>query len=215
MKLGNIRGVVVDFDGTVINTLAAIYHAVKDTLVAGGILRSLDLPTFLQTCHQPFSAYLLWLGVKKVDQELIDYYCQQEEFYRQRFKPRLCVGAPEFLDHLAQLNIPRMIVSARRVNTIWAELNRLGVHDNFCRILGHQDNKSGAILKCCRYLRCRPDQVVYIGDMAGDMEDATAVGVPAIGYSEYPHITETRLKKAGAKIVVSDHRDLIPLLSAA
>ena len=183
----NLRAVLFDFDGTLVDTLDDIADAMNHALSSHG------LPT-----HPP-DAYrgLVGEGVSRlveralpegvqemhgaVTEELRDYYT---EHMLDRSRPY--PGVPEMLDALAERGVPMAVLSNKpHPATAWMAEQLLGEWP-FAAVLGESDevprkpDPAGA-LRIAREVGIPPARWLYLGDTRTDMETAARAGMHPVG----------------------------------
>lgn len=184
-----IRGVVFDLDGTLLDTLADIACAMNRVLAGRGLT------------HYPVGDYRWFVGdgaevlvrrtlsghgagEEMVRQCLAEFKSAYAESWNVRTKPY--PGIPELLDALEKKGLLMAVLSNKphelTVRCVEAFLPRW----RFAAVLGEQPGRprkpdpAGAF-EIAEFLHVPPQDIIYLGDTATDMQTAIAAGMMPVG----------------------------------
>jgi HAD superfamily hydrolase (TIGR01509 family) len=130
-------------------------------------------------------------------------------------KPPLLPGARRVIQALARTHTLGIVTSGNRAR-VRRQLREFNLRSHFATFVAsedvtHKKPHPAPLRLALERLRAKPEQCVYVGDTAEDMEMAMRVGVRAIGVVG-PFPTEKRLRAAGPEIVLANIAELIPYL---
>lgn len=210
------RAVLFDLDGTLLDTLRDLAESMNRVLDARG------LPT------HPIDAYRYHVGEgasmlvaralpedrrdpETVRAALAEYRAMYEMNWNVHTRPY--DGIPELLDALVGQGLTLGILSNKpHPMTLkcvegflakWPWACVLGQRDTVAR----KPNPAGAI-EAAALMRVGPDEVLYLGDTATDMETARAAGMFAVG-ATWGFRPESELRAAGAHAIVRHPREVM------
>ncbi len=111
-------------------------------------------------------------------------------------------GVESLLADLARLELRAAIVSSNAAAVIRAVLGRAGVAERFDAVVGRDGlarikPSPEGMQRCCALVDLPPAVCLSIGDNAGDVEAARAIGMPAVGVATGMSSAE-QLRAAGA-----------------
>lgn len=183
---------ILDFDGTLADTRAAVVATYNATL------RALDLP------EQPATRIVSLMGLplgstfERVGVPA-DRVAAAVQTYRLSFPTTgtplvtLFDGVAETLARLEQAGAVLSVASSRGRDSLRDLLTRLGLHRHFRLVLGEEDvtrNKPEpeAVHRILEAFHVLPDQAVMVGDTAYDLEMGRAAGCATCGvtYGSHP-----------------------------
>jgi HAD superfamily hydrolase (TIGR01509 family) len=221
-ELAPPRAVILDMDGTLVDTVQTRIDAWLRTFAEEGIPADRALVTALigsdgrQLAIQVGEAAGAEIGDER--SERID--ARSGAIYSElNANPRLLPGVSALLDALDAANIPWAIgTSSRReqVGPSVAALRRarlpLIVDGTTVKLAKpHPD----LLLAAAKVLDTDPAMCWCVGDSRWDMLAAAAAGMPAIGITAGSAVTADQLQDAGAGLVLSTLAELIPYLTGA
>ncbi len=192
-----VRAVLFDFDMTLADSSAAIWHCTNRFAELKG-LRPVPRETVMAAIGLTIEdSWRMYWGF--FSQELLDEYragFREEE----RRMMRLFPGAAEALGALRAAGIKTGLVSNRRFARSPAEY--LGIADKLDAIIGLEDVTRAKpdpepLLTALARLGTAPEDAVYVGDTDIDMKTAAAAGVRGIGVTS-GNFSEKQLMEAGA-----------------
>lgn len=221
MKDCKVKAVLIDLDGTLVNTLpdriAAIQHG----------LRGLDLPAIDDANVQSYIGDGVWLLSERTLQEslvndpnritderiqaLADEY---EAYYLAHIceKTTLSKGALKLLNALKQNNIAIALITNKKNELTHALLKSLGIHEYFDVIMAGQDGAHkpapDLLLKALKTLNVDAKDAVMIGDSLDDREAARLANIDMIGISfGYQPLTQNDVQ-----YLMDDLQEALPYL---
>jgi len=178
----DIRAVIFDIDGTLVNVEERFFKYFNVTLANFGI-QPLDRAVYeAKRLDGTLSDPILDVGEirAKFWLDFIDLfsYCDSGEI------GRLFPGVPETLDVLKTGGYKMAIVTGRTCafQRVVEELRTLGINQYFDCILTNDDgikgmNKAAKLIACARNLGVSPAECVYIGDWEGDVRSAKEANI--------------------------------------
>ncbi len=216
-----VKGVIFDLDGTLLDTLRDLAEAMNVVLKARG------LPTY------PLEKYRYFVGegatvlVKKalpprlhqpqiiteVLQEFLNQYGKNWDIYTQPYP-----GIPELLDTLQAQNIIMTILSNKVHDFTVQCAKKFLAQWNFSKIYGERPNiprkpdPAGA-LAIAKELNLKPENFVFVGDTAIDMETANRAGMFGVGVT-WGFRPKEELIEAGAKAIINKPEELIKIIDS-
>jgi len=215
----NYKGVIFDLDGTLLNTLADLSHAVNH------VLTKHTLPIHKLDDYRNFvgdGARMLIirsLPQSKRDENTVNV-CLKEflEVYERRSneKTDLYPGIAELLDRLHDINIKLSVLSNKPHGLTVMCMNDYFSKWKFDVILGQQEgipqkpDPAGALL-IARKTGLPASSFLYIGDSGVDMKTAVSAGMLPVG-ALWGFRTAGELKDNGAKALLNHPLDLLTFI---
>jgi phosphoglycolate phosphatase len=215
----SIKAILFDLDGTLLNTLEDLADAMNR------VLRARDYPT------HPIEAYRYFVGngsrmlVSRAlpegrrSREEVDY-CL-EAFLRDygenwMVKTRPYAGVSAMLDGLVRYGCKIAVLSNKKDEITKKSVSRLLSRWSFDAVAGQRDEvpvkpDPTAALQIAAQLKISPDDFIYVGDSAVDMETAIAAGMFAVG-ALWGFRTAEELLTGGAKTLISQPEELLEVL---
>lgn len=221
MKDYKVKAVLIDLDGTLVNTLpdriAAIQYGLK----------SLDLPAIDDSNVQSYIGDGVWLLSERTLQEslvndpdrmtneLIQALADEYEAY---YLAHICEqtilskGALELLKALKEHNIAIALITNKKSELTHALLQSLGIDDYFDVIMAGQDGAHkpapDLLLKALQALSVDAKDAVMIGDSLDDREAARLANMDMIGVS----FGYRPLSKTDVPYLMDDLQEALPYL---
>lgn len=212
--MGPMDAVIFDWDGTLVDSLPAIYQANIE------VLEELDLP-FDEVRYR--AAYvpdwrLMYQRLGVPDEHLERAGARWRELYASAAAPVAFVGVHDALERLSSSGLAMGIVTAGDREVVDEQLDRLGLA-RFIQVKVCGTDEVAAkphpdpLLLALEGLglRDRPAATAYVGDAPDDMRMARAVGTRAVGIVSTLG-TETDLLAAGAHEVAPSVVDWVDRL---
>lgn len=201
-----MRTVLLDLDGTLVDSAALITAHLADALVAVGA--EVPGPAVLRTfIGPPFETALPTLGLspEQAADAIVHY---RRSYDAVADQSPLYPGVPELLDKLDAVGLRLAVATSKPEPTARRIVEAMGIADRFALVAG-ADHVLGRVGKGPvigsvldrLHLDPRRTPVVMVGDRSHDVEGAAEHGVPAIGvtwgYAEPGEL-------AGAQLIVED-----------
>jgi phosphoglycolate phosphatase len=194
LRTGNIRAVLFDWDGTLLDSYQA------DTQAYLKMFHALGIPWGLRELAQYYSPdwYRVYRAARLPRARWDEAGRLWLRFYRQQ-KPALLPGARRVLRKLSRRFTLALVSSGDRSRVI-GQVRRFGLSDFFaarvCSQDAHRRKPHPAPLELAlRRLRLEPEVCVYVGDAPEDIQMARRAGVRAIA-ALGPFSTPQRLRAA-------------------
>lgn len=213
------HAVLLDLDGTLIDSLPGIRASCQETLRALGHtpdpatdFRALVGPPLPQVLRR----LLLPYGDDRVDAAIAAYRAHYAE--TGMFLATVYPGIPEMLDRLREAGTRLFVATSKRTLFARAILQRLGLADRLHGIYGTEpdgslDDKADLVSAVLRVEGLDPVGVVMAGDRSHDMRGARANLLQAIGVL-WGYGSRGELEVAGADRLVASPAELAALFTA-
>jgi len=178
----NLRAIIFDLDGTLLNTLEDLALSVNAVLAGYGLE------------EHPVDHYRYYVGdgvdmlVKRAfppimtgEENINNLVCAVIDEYSRRWSDHTVpyAGIPELLDFLENQNIPMAIFSNKPHQFAVLTVEKLLPGRSFIKVLGigagmpRKPNPQGA-LQIAAMMKLQPTEIVYLGDTGTDMKTALA-----------------------------------------
>jgi pyrophosphatase PpaX len=205
-----IRGVLFDWDGTLIDS----YHA--DSSAYLGLFEQLEVPWGLAELHAHYSPD--WYAVYRAAGIAKHRWDEADGIWRANYakhKPKLISGARRVLGQLARRYKLGLVTSGDR-DRVCRQLREYQFTKHFkARICGgdlkEKKPHPAPLLAALKKMRLQAAESVYVGDTPQDMEMSRAAGVLAIGVLG-PFPTEKQLRAAEPEFLLESLGELPELL---
>lgn len=212
----DVKGVVFDMDGTLLNTLPDL------TALTNTVLSDFGYPTYTEEAIRGF----IGDGVRalmmrampdsasddKKEAALAEWKSRYQEFGRRKTVPY-----PNIIEMLEGLKLKgvKLGVLSNKFDAAVKDLAGFYFPATFDVAKGESPTcprkpDPTGLLASIQEIGLNPSQVAYIGDSAGDMKTAKAAGAMAIGVS-WGYQTVDRLVSAGADMVIDDPLAILDL----
>jgi|SRR6516225_7539563 beta-phosphoglucomutase len=208
MQSAEVRGIIWDLDGTLVDTSELHFHAW--TALARELQRPLSRQVFEATFGRRNPEIIRDLfGADLLDKEVSRLGDRKEEFYRNEAKKGmdLLPGARALLQELQDNRFKQAIgSSAPRANVdLIIDLTRTGGY--FSAVVSMEDTQKGkpdpqVFRVAAHRLGVRPERCLVIEDAAAGVQAAKAGRMKCIAVRSAGHHSEDSLKRAGADLVV-------------
>jgi phosphoglycolate phosphatase len=190
-NLKEIRLVVFDWDGTLMDSTGAITSAIRDAAADLG----LPVPSRTQASHVIGLALPIALrqAVPEVSPEqlpkLIERYKQHYMLRETSLHP--FDGIPQLLESLEKMQVRTAIATGKSHIGLMRALDNLNWRSKFattrCADQGHSKPHPWMLLDICSELGVRPDQALMIGDTTHDLGLAKNAGSPSVAVTYGAH----------------------------
>jgi HAD superfamily hydrolase (TIGR01509 family) len=219
----DIRAVLFDIDGTLVDTFSA-YYTVFSKGVAGFAADPIPKPDLRRYLAEGLSLRAILEKIFPTSTEEAIYAACREEILK-LFKElevtevKAFPGAGELFNALRDKGVKIGIATGRMssVEDEWVRFKRLGL-DGFIgtivtsREVANRKPAPDVIVECARRLDVSTDRCIVIGDTINDISAAKAAGAIAVVVST-GHEDEDRLMEAGADLVLRRLDELIAHLN--
>lgn len=185
----NIKAVLLDFDGTIVNTLPGVTDGVnyvlkmynKDPVSMGKVKE-----------YYSFGREILLakaMGFNLNNKQMLSQACKLfKEYYHSQNKNYIYKDVLETLELLKKRDIKVGIISNNRLSTVKIICKSMSIAHLFDIILAETDTEEiklkpepDSILYALEYLDVIPNKAIYVGDSKSDMIAASRAGVYSIG----------------------------------
>jgi len=212
----NIKLVIFDFDGTLLDTRETIVAAKQETM------RLLNLPVAdEETCASTIGLSAK-TGFQKTFPNLTEEKLQECVLtYRRVFEekkvqtpPKLFPGVYELLDALKEKGFTTTIATSRNTESLHEFLGKLDLKKYFSYALGGDDTtllkpNPDPVLKTLDDLSFSAEETLVVGDMPMDIQMAKSAGVYALGVT-YGNGTKEQLLRVGADATADSLDEVLP-----
>lgn len=223
MKRFDVDAVAFDLDGTLVDTIGDLAHAVNATLAEDGCA-----PLALETVrdlvgkgipHLARRAYALARGEAPGDDELqaivARYFAHYEATLGERSAPY--AGAAEGIARLRASGLRLAIVTNKATRFVRPHLDRTPFADRFDAIVGGDDAAAkkpdpAPLELAAARLRVDVRRVLMVGDSANDVACARAAGAPVVAVS-YGYREGRSVQDLAADAIVDSLDDLADRLA--
>lgn len=186
----NIRCLLFDLDGTLIDTTALILHCFRETFRGLGIPPRPDAELLSQV-GRPLRLQMRDIDASRED-ELVETYSRLYDEHHDELA-RGFPGVEEVLDELDRRGYLMAIVTSKRSRAVRGELEHFGLARLFKVVVAADDTgrhkpEPEPLYAALSGLASRPEEATYIGDSPFDLRSAHAAGVlaGAVEWSPFP-----------------------------
>ncbi len=215
------QAAIFDLDGTLLDTLEDLADA------ANRVLRSLGLPGHAVEEYR----YFVGNGMVRLIERILPpgrrdarFVARVVDAFRNDYghhwkdKSRMYDGVPAMLDGLARARLKLAILSNKPHEFTLACVRDLLPGYRFDPVFGQRPGVApkpdpAAALEIAARLGARPEEILYLGDTATDMQTAVRAGMFAVG-ALWGFRTRKELEESGARVLVSRPEDLLHLVRA-
>jgi len=212
----NIKAIIFDLDGTLLDTLADIALSMNQALIDHHLSPYAldDYRYFVGNGVEQLTTRAL--RAQNGDSKLVESVLQSYRKYYDRWKNKNTQpynGIRELLEKCHNRQIKTVVFSNKPHQDTVKVIEDYFPNHSFAAVLGHQDNKPlkpdpTVLYEIIAKLKVNKNEVLYVGDTAVDMETATAAGLTPIGVT-WGFRDEPELVKAGAAVIVSSCEQLM------
>jgi HAD superfamily hydrolase (TIGR01509 family) len=191
------EAVMLDLDGTLLDSFEAIVNALNQTLLKFGHPPMSPMDIRRYTGRDDGSAASLF--GEQWEEARAHYLALHDRHYLEQMT--IMPGATELLQWLHAEGIPAAVVTNKGQERAEAQIEHLGWGALVAQTIGYLDGRPGKphpepVLTACRHLHAEPERSLFIGDGLADMQAASAAACPAIGLTHC--YSEDELTEAGA-----------------
>lgn len=191
-----IKAVLLDMDGTLVDAFKPIITALNQTLEDFGLPQMSDADIKRHTGRGECSMVSLF-GDKR--EEAVKHFLEYHD--RHLFDIQPMPGAECMLDWLAEHGIASAIVTSKSQPRADKQLKHLGWTDKISAVIGMQDGRRQkpdphTIQLACNALNLHPSDTIMIGDGTADMKAGKSAGSIPIGLTH--SFSHDELINAGA-----------------
>lgn len=205
-KARRVRGVLFDWDGTLVNS----YEADSSAYLA--MFREMGITWGLAELAQHYSPN--WYDVYRAADLPKEKWGAADRAWRAhyaKYSPALLAGAREVLETLRQEHLLALVTSGDR-DRVTRQLRDFRLTRVFAARVCSGDTREkkphpAPLRKALRQLNLRPSACVYVGDSAEDLHMARSAGVLAIAVLG-PFPTEKKLRAASPDYLLESIREL-------
>lgn len=176
----NIKGVVFDWDGVIVDSMIYIGQGIQETAASFGITVSVE--DVVKNYIQPKEAYYESIGVDISDSAELTK--RHLDFIRKNEKPTfLYEEVVEVLEFLKSKNLKLSVASSADRDFILKEIQRLGLSEFFEEALipGGEPPKPAKLSKIIDLFNLPPSEILYVGDLPTDMTVGRNAGMKVFG----------------------------------
>ncbi len=212
-KFSSLKGVLFDWDGTLLNSHEA------DTAAYLAMFRAMGIPWGLAELEQHYSPnwYLVYRAAKLPKHKWDD----ADQVWRENYakqKPKLIAGARRVLARVGERHDLGLVTSGDR-DRVHRQLKEFALWDTFAARVCSGDTKErkphpAPLRLALRRMRLNPQDTVYVGDAPEDLQMARSAGVRAAIAVLSPFPTEKRLRAAKPDALLESIEELPRALKA-
>jgi pyrophosphatase PpaX len=207
MKSSSIRGVLFDWDGTLLNSYAA------DSAAYLAMFRAMEVPWGLAELEAHYSPN--WYRVYRAAKIPRGKWDAADKIWRTHYAkqaPRLLPGARRVLSLLARRHVLGLVTSGDS-DRVHGQLRTFRLWEHFAARVCSGDTRlrkphPAPLRLALRHMKLQPAETVYVGDSPEDLEMARRAGVHAAIAVLGPFPTEKRLRAAKPDVLLESIKEL-------
>jgi len=214
----DIKLIIFDFDGTIMDTRDAIVAAKQETMRQLGLAVADEqacVQTIGLTARLGFKHMYPELSEKMLDKCVREYRKNFEEL-KEKIPPTLF---PNVVDALTKLNGMGMIctiATSRNGRSLREFLDRMNIAGYFSYVLAAEDTallkpNAEPVIRTLNDLSCRAEHALVVGDMPYDILMGKNAGVYTCGVT-YGNSDRASLSEAGADFVIDSIGELFDII---
>lgn len=185
-----IKSVVFDFDGVLVNSVELKYHAMKETFLEFGEEFAEKVLNYHKKFHTTryLTAEYAQKELKIEDESFVQKYAQkysylvEDQIVQMPFYP----GAESLLIYLSKI-MPIFISTGTPTKEIDQILKKKCSRHLFSNVYGSPEPKEEHFKQIIKQTNIEPEEILFIGDMPSDYKVAKNIGVQFLGYNFYHH----------------------------
>lgn len=207
MKSSTIRGVLFDWDGTLLNSYAA------DSAAYLAMFRAMEVPWGLTELAAHYSPN--WYRVYRAANIPRGKWDAADKIWRTHYSkqaPKLLPGARRVLSLLARRHALGLVTSGDR-DRVHGQLRTFRLWEHFAARVCSGDTRlrkphPAPLRLALRHMKLQPAETVYVGDSPEDLEMARRAGARAAIAVLGPFPTEKRLRAAKPDLLLESIEEL-------
>jgi len=208
------KAVIFDLDGTLLNTLEDIVDSVNQVLIGYG-LDTNQIEYYKLRIGRGAQNLIRQASCGNLDDSKIDDAVREfQRIYAKRFnlKTEKYDGIEDLLTWLDKKGIFYAVLSNKPHNLTNKIIRHYFPHRNFSAIIGQQTGiplkpDPTQVIKIISHIKCKAEEVVFIGDSGIDMETAHNAGTFALGIL-WGYREQSELVKYGANALAHTPKDI-------
>jgi phosphoglycolate phosphatase len=202
-----LRGVIFDWDGTLLNSYAA------DSAAYLAMFRAMNIPWTLADLEHHYSPN--WYNVYRAANLPRAKYDAADRVWREHYakhRPKLLPGARRILSLLARRHALGLVTSGDR-DRVHQQLRDFNLWNRFAARVCSGDTRlrkpyPAPLRLALRHMSLKPNETVYVGDSPEDLQMARSAGVRAAIAILGPFPTEKRLRAAKPDLLLDSITEL-------
>ncbi len=204
-----LKALLFDLDGTLLDSVAAILKANRETFDLMGLdFSDQDARAAIGI---PLSVQAKLFGGNRAE-EFIEVYKTAYRKYK-NLDTHLYPGTIEMLDSVRAKGLKTALVTSKAAGGTYRAINELGLKERLDAVVTEDDVKNPKpdaepVLKALEQLEVTPNEAVFVGDSLYDVESSRKAGVKMIGVSWGARSAE-ELRSSGVEQVVDSWDDLL------
>lgn len=210
------KGIVFDFDGTIVDSEEGIASAFQMALKSKGIKE--DVQVIKGLIGPPLSRTIITKygfseeeGAKAME--------IHRNYYKEKgvFQSTLYPNIKEMLGKLRNLGAKMMIATNKPESLALQQINYYNISDYFDEIVGNNNlqtrgSKGDFIRMAIKDLGLELSQIIMIGDRYNDIEAGKEVGLDTIGVT-YGYGSAEEINQCNPTYIVEDPLEIIPIVN--
>ena len=203
----SLRGILFDWDGTLLNSYAA------DSAAYLAMFRELGVAWTIAELEAHYSPdwYQVYRAAK-IPRSRFDAADRLWRLHYARHRPKLLPGARNVLSRLARSHTLGLVTSGDR-DRVHRQLRDFRLWDHFTARVCSGDTRlrkphPAPLRLALRHMELHPDETIYVGDSPEDLQMARSAGVRAAIAVLGPFPTETRLRAAKPDLLLESIAEL-------
>ncbi len=189
-----IKGVIFDWNGTLSNDIPKIFEITIKTVAKLGGKPPRSYGEYRRKVRNPYMLFYRDLGCAGSMADVNRWYCHY--LAHSKVRTGLFPDAIKTLESLREKKVKIGIVSSHPTEAIKAEAKGYGIGKYLDFVRGNAHTKGHHIRRFLRRYRLRPREVIFVGDMANDIEEGKKCKVISAAYLRG---VDTRKKLHSAK----------------
>jgi len=211
-SIEQVKGVVFDLDGTLLDGFPPIINALNQTLKEFGKPVMTAEAIKRQTGRGDFGIKELF--PESCEEASVRFLELHDAVYLQQVK--MIDGAETALSWLYERSIPAAVVTSKGQQRAEAQIERLGWKKYFQAVVGKADGRPEKpspipVQMACAAINLSPAECIMIGDGIGDMKAGSRAGLYTVGIVD--SFSKQELEASGASICLSSLHEVYQWLT--